>query len=154
MSTAWTKNIKKTSQCTSQTVAGKRCKRRSARGDVCFMHLRQQGLKIKKSTIKDAGLGLFTIPSRRKNDYLTNYKGERSRAKKQGDYVLKSGSTYIDAKDSNSCVGRFINDARSSARNNSRFSSSYKYPVSIRATKPIPANSEIFSAYGREYWRG
>lgn len=150
----WTTGIKRTGQCIGHTAKGTRCKRKTARGDVCFMHLRGLGLQIKKSTIPDSGLGVYSTRARKKNDYLTNYKGEKAPAgiKIQGDYVLQQGSKYYDAKYSNSCVGRFLNDARG-PKNNSRFSSGYKYPISIRATKPIKKGDELFIPYGKAYWK-
>ena len=77
----WTTSIKRTGQCIGHTAKGARCKRKTARGDVCFMHLRNQSLAIKKSTIPNAGLGVYTLSERKKGDYLTNYKGEKSARK-------------------------------------------------------------------------
>ena len=149
----WTYSTKRTSVCSAHCLNGKRCKRRTSRSDKCWMHLKKEGLQIKKSNIPEAGLGLFTTIPRQKKDYLTNYKGVKSATKVQGDYVFKNGSTYIDAKYTNSCAGRFINNNRN-GNNNSKFSAARRYPVTISATKKIKAGDEITVPYGREYWRG
>ena len=48
-------------RCTSQTQNGKRCKNRTRKSHKCWIHLgKEDNLRIKPSTIPNAGLGLFS----------------------------------------------------------------------------------------------
>jgi hypothetical protein len=138
----------------------------------CAKHLlEEEKLYISKSTIPEAGRGLFTSIDRRPGDYICKYEGNYIRFKKNesmealdfgGDYVLQlNKTTFIDASDPNSGPGRFANNCRKSninktlrvKGNNSHFTSNSKTKQAyIKATKFIPANSEIFVAYGNKYW--
>ena len=147
---------KASQQCEATTKAGARCRLRTTRGKVCWVHLKhQQGLRVKKSRI--AGLGLYTTKPRKKNERLTTYKGEpmtRAQvAQRYGDrtaqYVYcRSKKRCLDARKTTAGVARYANDARGSGkRNNTRFSG-----FALRAKRNIPAGSEVLVSYGREYW--
>ena len=52
-------------QCVATTKAGARCRLRTTRGQVCWVHLKhKRGLRVKKSGV--AGLGLYTTKRRKK----------------------------------------------------------------------------------------
>ena len=142
---------------------GLQCKRRTARGPLCYAHLEAlKGLKIKKSKIPRAGLGLFTVKARKKNDFLTSYGGIPVRSADPdfgGDYVLQLGrEKYLDGdpKKSNTSIGAFSNNCKASdiraglcRGNNAKFT---HQTANVRATKKIKAGDEIYSSYGRTYW--
>lgn len=149
----FTHNIKRTSVCIAKTATGNKCKRRTCRSNYCWMHLKtQNGLVIKKSSIENGGLGLFTTVDRKKKDFVGPYIGIPSSREIRGDYVLKNRSTgkWIDAKYSNSCATRYINDFRN-RQNNCKFSDS-RYGINLKTTKPVKKGQELGVSYGPSYW--
>jgi SET domain-containing protein len=131
-----------------------------------FMHtmaLLEKELEIKKSILPAAGKGLFTKTAIPKGTRIVEYKG-RSTTWKEVKYDYKNGYIYtidaehvIDAKTYKKALGRYANDARGfttlrGITNNSRYVVD-GLKVFIEATKDIPAGSEIFVSYGKEYWQ-
>ena len=122
-------------------------------------------LKVKKSTLPAAGKGLFTLNDVKKGEIVCEYEGERitwaeaivRNDKNKGGYVYYiNKNNCIDAYHYLDTFGRYANDAAgvgriSGFRNNSTYEV-IKNRVFIRATRNIPANSEIFVSYGRSYW--
>jgi len=122
-------------------------------------------LKIKKSTLPEAGKGLFTLDDIKKGQIVCEYEGERitwkdaiaRNDKGVGGYVYYiNEKNCIDAFYFKKTFGRFANDAagvgrKPGFRNNSTYDV-VKNRVFIRATRNIPAGSEIFVSYGRSYW--
>jgi uncharacterized protein len=123
-------------------------------------------LHIKKSTLPGAGKGLFTDRDIRKGELVCEYEGERitwaeaekRNEKERGGYVYYiNAKNCIDAFDYKDTFGRYANDAAGVGRipgfrNNSTYDV-VKKKVYIRATRNIPAGSEIFVSYGPQYWR-
>ena len=122
-------------------------------------------LKVKKSTLPDAGKGLFTMNEIKKGQIVCEYEGERitwAQATDRND-VDKGGYVYfinnkncIDAYEYKDTFGRYANDAAGveripGCRNNSTYDV-VKNRVYIRATRNIKAGEEIFVSYGRSYW--
>ena len=150
----FTHNIKRTSICAANCANGRHCKRKTCLSQYCWMHLKtQNGLVVKKSTIPNSGLGLFSSWDRKPKDFVAVYKGVSSSNPVRGDYVVynRSARRYIDAKYSNSCAARFANDSRGN-RNNCKFADS-RHGVNLRTTKTIKKGQELFVPYGRSYWR-
>ena len=157
-------SVKECDQCTATTASGQRCRKRTCRGPVCWMHAKSQhGLRVKPSQIQNAGLGLYATKRLAKNARIAPYMGEpqtRAQVKAQygtdtGQYVLcRSNNECFNASKSNASLSRFANDARGSEyTNNAKFTpgASSGTPL-LRATRAIPAGREIFTSYGREYW--
>ena len=70
-------SIYKSQQCEAMTIKGKgpRCRKRTARGKMCWIHLKKlKGLRVKKSK---HGLGFFTIRDIKPNTLITPYKGTK-----------------------------------------------------------------------------
>jgi len=122
---------------------------------MCWIHLKKlKGLRVKKSK---HGLGLFTTRDIRRNTKITPYEGERMTKqeaarkypKNDARYMLCSNTTdlCVDARLSNSGVGRFANSARGSGKaNNSRITDR---SLNIRSNKrKIKAGTEITFVYG------
>ena len=126
------------------------------------MALLEKHLQIKRSLIPGAGNGLFTTIFISKGTRIVEYKG-RSTTWKDVEHDYRNGYIYsidskhvIDAKTYKKALGRYANDARGLVStkdlgNNSRYVVD-KFKVFIEAIKDIPAGSEIFVSYGREYW--
>ena len=122
-------------------------------------------LVIKKSTLPGAGKGLFTLSDIKKGKLVCEYEGEKitwadataRNDKNKGGYVYYINEKIcIDAYEYKNTFGRYANDAAGltrlkGVRNNSTYDV-IKNKVFIRATRNIPAGSEIFVSYGRSYW--
>ena len=154
-------SVYKSNQCIAKaTSTGERCRLRSARGRLCWHHaLRDLNLRVKTSNVKAAGLGLYSGKKAIKKGTAIEYSGEQlTRAqidRRYGDetaqYTLCRSNTHCrDARRTDEPgYARWINDSRSTThRNNVRLTSAY----TAKATRRIPANTEIFASYGREYW--
>lgn len=122
-------------------------------------------LYLDKSTLPNAGKGLFTKVNIRKGEKIVEYKGkiitwkqhEKLAEQDKGGYAFYVSKNYvIDAFDTPQYLARFANDARGlsrleGVRNNAVYEEKKKI-VHIVATRNIPAGSEIFVSYGDEYW--
>ena len=155
-------SVYKSNQCIAKADStGERCKLRTARGRKCWHHtLRDDNLRVKKSNVPAAGLGLFTGAKPMKKGASIPYTGEnlsrRAIDRRYGDataqYTLCRSKTHCrDARRTDTPgLARWINDSRGTAhRNNVKLTSAY----TAKATRNIAANTEIFASYGREYWK-
>lgn len=129
------------------------------------MALLEKYLYVRKSTLPGAGKGLFTKTFIRKGTRIVEYKGEILTWKEvermpdwRNGYVFYFNLKYvIDAWKTKKSVAHFANDAAGiirvkGLRNNSEYQTEGKRCF-IVATRDIPKGSEIFVAYGREYWQ-
>ncbi|MBX2898424.1 MAG: SET domain-containing protein [Cyclobacteriaceae bacterium] len=119
-------------------------------------------LLVKKSTLPQAGKGLFTTRTLRKGQQIIEYKGRLCKWKdvKHTDghngYLLRvTHRMAIDAQRTRA-KGRYANDAGGSSRkkglrNNAEYVS-YGTRCFIEATRTIKAGEEILVGYGRAYW--
>lgn len=140
-------------QCIGLTLNGNRCKRKTRKGDECWYHLQKdQGLRIKKSTIPNSGDGLFAAKEFKKDSKVVDYLGEISQEAIQGPFVLELGKhKFVDAAESK-YVGGFSNTCRSRDHcTNNATLTSYKGVGRIKAKKKIAKGKEIFTSYGRNY---
>jgi hypothetical protein len=129
------------------------------------MALLDKHLYIKKSTLHNAGKGLFTKVHIPKGTKITEYKGEiltwrevEKMADYRNGYVFYFSKKYvIDAWKTRKGVAHYSNDAKGLTRvegmkNNSEYDTE-KRKCFIVAIKDIPAGSEILVGYGAEYWQ-
>lgn len=155
-------SIRECQRCAAVSRTGKRCKRTTCRTDLCYQHLQLlEGLRIKKSSIQNAQLGLFAAREFRENDNVARYTGLISEEPIEGPYVLQiNQNKFIDANKTSSSAGRFANDCRTQNRNNrhcrgnnSKFSYDYRNErANLKAKIPIHRGDEIFASYSRGYW--
>lgn len=120
-------------------------------------------LKVKTSTLPNAGKGLFAKVDFSKGSIVAQYEGRLCKWKDVEDDV-DNGYIYhindnavIDAAQSFTTFGRYANDAAGlqkldGLKNNAKYVEDGK-KVFITATKKITAGSEIFVSYGRHYWK-
>ena len=124
-------------------------------------------LLVKKSTIPGAGKGLFTTKDIPRHTKVVEYGGDHItwaevRKRYRGSlfdalYLFHLGpNKWIDAQNRTECLARYANDAMGLSRipgvkNNSEYQIHEGVPY-IVATKKIPAGSEIFVSYTKEYW--
>jgi hypothetical protein len=129
------------------------------------MALLEKFLVVKKSTLPNAGKGLFTKVDIKKGTYIVEYKGQivtwkevEKMADDRNGYVFFFTNKYcIDAWKTKKSVAHFANDAKGITRidglkNNCEYITDKKRCY-IEAVKNIPAGSEIFVGYGSDYWR-
>jgi SET domain-containing protein len=127
------------------------------------MALLEKQLVVKRSTIPNAGKGLFTKNFIAKGTRIVEYKGKITTWKDVDIDEGRNGYIYyinrnhvIDAKPFPKYLGRYANDARGLTKmkgiaNNSRYVTD-NMRVYIEAMKVIPAGGEILVGYGKEYW--
>ena len=156
--------MRECNRCLSITGKEKRCKRTTCKtANHCYQHLISEfGLRVKESGIQGAGMGLYTTRDVSINSNICAYAGDilsldeldRRYPDDDGVYVLQlTKNTSIDARSTQSCLGRYANSCDNSADAcNVRFSK-YRGVVSLKATKNISANTELLIKYGRDYWQ-
>jgi uncharacterized protein len=120
-------------------------------------------LYIRKSSIPAGGRGLFTRRLIRKGSRIIEYKGKVTTWKEVNHRNGANGYIYfinhkhvLDAFTYRKALGRYANDARGMKRkkglkNNAAYET-IGLKVYIDAVEDIPAGTEIFVGYGKEYW--
>ncbi len=128
------------------------------------MPLLEKQLYIRKSTLPNAGKGLFTRKAIPKGTRIVEYKGKRSKWKDVKDEDGRNGyifyinrSNVIDALATKNALARYANDARGLVRIKGLINNA-DYVVDglkafIESKRNIPPNSEIFVDYGNDYWK-
>jgi hypothetical protein len=124
-------------------------------------------LALKPSTIPNASRGLFTTKQIRAGKKIARYSGviktqAAYNANPSGYAVAISRGRVMDAASTQSKLGRYANDCRPANKranqckgNNAKFSVKNEGGVTtiwLKATKNIPANTEVFIPYGAGYW--
>jgi uncharacterized protein len=126
------------------------------------MALLEKHLVVKKSTLPNAGKGLFTKIAIPKNTRIVEYKGRRTIWKDVANddtngYIYSiNRNNVIDAQKTLSALARYANDARGISRvkgvtNNCVYVNDNGRAY-IESVKHIPAGAEIFVDYTKEYW--
>ncbi|MDP2174399.1 MAG: SET domain-containing protein [Bacteroidota bacterium] len=116
------------------------------------------------SQIANAGLGLYTAIKIFKDEQIAIFEGElltrqeaEKRAKQNEDQYfisLLNGKT-LDSKHI-TCFAKFANDAKGSEtafKNNCKITLNELDQVCLVANKTIKAGEEIFTGYGKVYWK-
>ena len=152
--------VKTSVQCKALTKNGTRCRRMTTYyPKTCGQHT--PDLQLKKSTIRGAGKGLFTKRAFRDGETIGKYKGERmsQRTFDEQDPESAYGLLYkknvvIDAKNTQSCLARNINDGHGTTKPiNARFIKNFRNQTArVVATRPIQRLKEILISYGPAYW--
>jgi SET domain-containing protein len=127
------------------------------------MALLEDQLVVKRSTLPDAGKGLFTKKFIPKGTRIVEYLGKITTWKEVNSDEGKNKYIYfvkrnhvIDARRSPKALARYANDARGLKKikgisNNADYIED-GLRVFIEAKKNIAAGDEIFVNYGKEYW--
>jgi len=127
------------------------------------MALLEKKVIVKRSSLPNAGKGLFAKEFIPKGTRIVEYKGEITTWKEVEHNDGGNGYIYyvkrnhvIDASRTTDALARYANDARGLARvkglaNNAEYTED-GLKVFIESTKDIPAGAEILVDYGKEYW--
>ncbi|MBA3971901.1 MAG: SET domain-containing protein [Bacteroidetes bacterium] len=126
----------------------------------------QNDFVVKKSTLPDAGKGLFTKIDIKKGERFMEYHGEivtEAELNRRAENDIFGYAFYISKK---KCIdayytphelARYANDAKGLNKvkglNNNACYVVYKNSGWIKAEKNIKAGEEIFVSYGAEYWK-
>jgi hypothetical protein len=160
-------------RCIGHCRNGRRCSRRSVIGcPYCYQHLKsERHLRIKPSTIQNAGKGLFAEDSTqapngvifRRNDPIIEYIGEtidsvelnRRYHQHTAPYAIQvrgnnNNPLYIDAATIRG-VGSLSNHIARRDQNAELVVNFQNNTARLRATKIIRNGDEIFVNYGHEY---
>jgi hypothetical protein len=158
-------------QCAAVTSRGKRCKNRTCvTGPLCGVHTKlQQGLTVKKSSIPNAGLGLYADKAFGGEDKVVEYTGanvaQKDYDKSDGTYGMALGATgrVIDGASTQSGVARYANDCRKTniragvCKGNNLIALTNKDDTRVFFKpvkgKKIRKGDELFVSYGRSYWK-
>jgi SET domain-containing protein len=127
------------------------------------MALLEKQLIVKRSTLKGAGKGLFTIRDIPRGTKIVEYKGKVTNWKEVDSQEGLNGYIYyvnrnhvIDARPAREAIARYANDARGIVRtegvNNNCTYIIEGLKVYIKSMRDIPAGSELLVGYGKEYW--
>lgn len=121
-------------------------------------------LYVKDSQIPNAGKGLFTSIDFEKNEIISIFKGKvlsdkeaQRRADRNIDQYfmeLPSGEIF-DCRDTD-CFAKYANDAEglpTKFKNNCYIGMDDENNVVLVAKKKIKEGDEIFTSYGKEYWK-
>ena len=78
--------ISRSSRCTAMTLAGPKCKNRTRRGNMCWVHLqKKKGLRVRETK---HGLGLFAWKEIEAGEPITPYSGKRLTKKEVDKNIL------------------------------------------------------------------
>ena len=155
-------------QCIAPNCRGTRCMKRTGRSRYCWLHLQRiRNLRIKKSTLPRAGMGVFIAKQAMpRGATVAEYEGPRlmfdprTEDAPGGEYHLQSKrDTIIDGSSSHN-IGSYVNDCRAANRRageckgcNCRFSCNRQTGcVKIVTTKRVAPQAELFVPYSRSYW--
>jgi SET domain-containing protein len=128
------------------------------------MALLEKQLHVKTSTIPNSGKGLFTRTFIPKGTRIVEYKGKISTWKDVKDEDGKNGYIFyvtrnhvINALPTEQHLARYANDARGLQKvkgtlNNCDYITD-GLKAYIESKRDIPAGSEIFVDYGKDYWK-
>ncbi|MBL7843609.1 MAG: SET domain-containing protein [Cyclobacteriaceae bacterium] len=128
------------------------------------MALLEKHLIVKKSSLPNAGKGLFTKVAIPKGTRIVEYKGKITTWKEVKDDDGKNGYIFyvkryhvIDAWKTERHLARYANDAKGLSKikgitNNCDYITD-GLKAYIESKKSIPAGAEIFVDYGPDYWK-
>lgn len=128
------------------------------------MALFEKNLVVKKSTLPNAGKGLFTKVSIPKRTRIVEYKGRITTWKEVKEDDGENGYIFyiknyhvIDALPTKKPLARYANDAKGFVRKKG-YTNNAEYVVDglkayIESTKNIEPGAEIFVDYGPDYWK-
>jgi hypothetical protein len=161
-----------TNRCIAHNKNNTRCKRRVAIGlPYCCIHLPTNlHLKIKPSTIPNAGKGLFAFDKTKGNDFIVFKKGQviceyggdlisveecnrRYSEDHTAPYGIQLKNDTIQDCACNRGIGSIANTAERKRDNNAEFYIATRptRQIKLKAKRNILNNTEIFVDYGNEY---
>ena len=121
---------------------------------MCYHHT---AVEVKPSNMRSAGRGLFAKKAIQRHQYIADYtvgteklskaEFEAKRRAGQATHIALIRGDYYDASDAQRSVAGMANRASTGGRNNLKLTSTGR----IRATRNIPAGTELLLSYGNAY---
>jgi SET domain-containing protein len=157
-------SIKVTAQCAYEGPQG-RCKRMTTMTHpYCARHtVSELGVRVDKSKIKGAGLGLFAERAFKKGERIVQYNGEklshreyneRYDSDEMGSYGIELNSRWVlDAAKTSSGVARYVCDHHGSKTGQNCEYVSDAGKIWVLALRDIKPGEELYSDYGDEMHR-
>ena len=155
-------------RCKAKKKNGLRCSRNTCKySDMCFQHTKQKkGLQVKKSKIKNAGLGLYATKDFQKGQKIADYGGvvvsySQYEKNPSGYGIHINKKEVLDGKSTQSGLARYANNCRKAnkqkgecVRNKAKIKVNTRTKKgTLRATAKIKKGEEIFtSGYGEKWW--
>jgi len=125
------------------------------------MSIKPINTKVAKSTIPNAGKGLFALDYVKKGELIIPIEGpryaeEEAEKMERDEYFLGTADGTNDIIDVRG-PAMYANDARGltrieGLRNNAAFQTQVDNTIWLAATRTIRPGEEIFASYGRSYW--
>ena len=155
-------SVRECARCSFIKDNEEQCKLRSCvSGSLCWIHTRRQyHLRVKPSTIPNAGRGLFAATADfRKGQQIVPYSGdvltraqyEQRYPNDDGEYVFKvNNNRYIDARSTQSAVGRYANRCTGTGLPCNARITGAQHP-NLKATRLIHDGDEILVPYGGSF---
>jgi uncharacterized protein len=123
-------------------------------------------LLVKESQIPNAGKGLFLRTNKKKGELIALFRGEvlsyeeaeqRAAKNEDGYFINMSNGTILDSMHV-ACFAKYANDAhgfgKSKFKSNAEIQlSGYPDKACLVALRDIAAGEEVFTSYGRTYWK-
>ncbi len=154
-------------RCKAKKKNGLRCSRNTCKySDMCFQHTKQKkGLQVKKSKIKNAGLGLYATKDFQKGQKIADYGGKvvsyaQYEKNPSGYGIHINKKEVLDGKSTQSGLARYANNCRKAnkqkgecVRNKAKINVNTRTKKgALRATAKIKKGEEIFtSGYGQSF---
>jgi len=155
-----------TKRCRGIAKSGNRCKRLVAIGTpLCFQH--RKDIKVKPSSIPDAGKGLFahnkSKPANevifKRGTVITQYGGEKNLTKEDiddryGNNTAPYGVKYANNRYEDAACERGVGSLANKGTGgqiNAKLYPNGRGSIFLKATKNIRNNREILLSYGRQY---
>ncbi|MBC7486954.1 MAG: SET domain-containing protein [Cytophagaceae bacterium] len=123
-------------------------------------------LLVKESQIPDSGKGLFLCADKKKGELVALFRGEvltyeeaerRAVRKEDGYFINMSNGTILDSMHVE-CFAKYANDAHGLGKSKFKINSEIQLSenpdiVYLIAIRDIKSGEEIFTTYGRKYWK-
>ncbi len=123
-------------------------------------------LEVRESQIPDSGKGLFLLKEKKKGEIVALFRGEvltyeaaelRALRHEDGYFINMSNGTILDSMPVE-CFAKYANDAHGLGK--TKFKSNTEIQLSgkpdlvyLIALRDIKVGEEIFTSYGRKYWK-
>jgi uncharacterized protein len=122
-------------------------------------------LYVAPSQIPNAGSGLYTVVDLFKDEIVSYFTGElltdrqiKTRVDKNEDqyFIARLDGNIMDSMKTK-CFAKYANDNKGSAnslfKNNTKIVADDNGEICLQATRKIKAGEEVYTSYGKEYWK-
>lgn len=123
-------------------------------------------LQVKESQIPNSGRGLFLLTERKQGELIALFRGEvlsyeaaeqRALKNEDGYFINMSNGTILDSMHVE-CFAKYANDAHGLGKTKFKINTQIQligkdHIACLIAIKDIKSGEEIFTTYGKKYWK-